>query len=212
MPDPSTPPAQEHMIFENLRMGQYVDIEIQNHMRDRFKSSLVGAKEGHYLILEQPDVKKYGYVRDQLKDGIALVFRTICEKTTGECLAFRTELRGVVNHPSKLVIINFPDEIQLRELRREQRKQYTKPAQIFPPNSDTRIDGVITDISAGGCRFELEVGDSVRGVKSEFVMVELQHPETGELVVVGARVCSQRKQYNLISIGLAFEQELQMAG
>lgn len=200
-----------HLLFDNISMGQFVDVEIQNHLRDRFKSYIVGAKDKQYLIFEQPDVKKYGYVRDQLEDGVVLVVRTICEKTTGECLAFRTELKGVNNHPYKLLFVNFPDEIQMRELRRERRQYYRHPAQIFTVKHGSRMSGLITDISAGGCRFELEVDDGVRGIKQEYVQVELMHPDDGRIVEVTAKVCSQRKQHKTISIGLAFEQQLQLA-
>lgn len=211
MPDISVAVLQEHIIFDNVRMGQFVDVEIQNHLRDRFKTFLVGAKEHHYLILEQPDSKRYGFIRDQLVDGIPLVIRTICEKTTGECLAFRSVLQGFTNHPHKLVYVSFPDEIQMRELRREQRKAYRKPAQIYMTKESSRMVGVITDISAGGCRFEFEVGESVRGIKQEYVYIELEHPESGDLQEVYAKVCSQRKEHNLVSIGLAFEPMLKIA-
>ncbi|MDN4502165.1 flagellar brake protein [Alteromonadaceae bacterium BrNp21-10] len=203
---------QENIISHNVRMGQYVDVEIQTTLRDRFKSHLIGTKDGHYMVIEQPDSKKYGYIRDQLVDGQPLIVRTICEKTTGECLGFRTTVQGISNHPYKLLFISYPDDVQMRELRREKRKGFRIPAAIYLTQNGNHMKGIVTDISAGGCRFEFKVGETVRGIKQDHIYIELEHPETKDMVEVHSRVCSQRKELNVISIGLAFETHLQMAG
>lgn len=195
-------------ISHNVRMGQFVDVEIQNHLHDRFKSFLIGAKDGQYLILEQPDNKRYGFVRDQLCEGQTIIIRTICEQTTGECMAFRSVVEGIINHPRRLLFVSFPDSIQKRELRGEQRTAIRYPAQIYIKKEADRINGVITDISDGGCRFEFGAGETVKGIKQEYIHIEFDHPDTQERQELYSKVCSQRKERDIISIGLAFDPPL----
>jgi hypothetical protein len=201
---------RDHIFFDNVRMGQFVDVEIQNRQNDRFKSFLIGVKESKYLILEQPDSKRFGFVRDLLVEGQAIVIRTICEQTTGECIAFKCFVEGIINHPQKLLFVSFPENIQKRELRSEQRKTIRYPAQIYMENQTNRMPGVITDMSDGGCRFEIKVSETVKGIKQDNIYIEFEHPDTGIMQKVYSKVCSQRKVLNIVSIGLAFEQPLKV--
>ncbi|MFT6899495.1 MAG: c-di-GMP-binding flagellar brake protein YcgR [Paraglaciecola sp.] len=198
------------IISHNVRMGQFVDVEILNELHDRFKSFLIGAKDGKYLVLEQPDSKRYGFVRDQLCEGQSIVIRTICEQTTGECIAFRSVVEGIINHPRRLLFVSFPDDIQKRELRGEQRTAIRYPAEIYMMKKANRIKGVITDISDGGCRFEFRAGETVKGIKQEYIYIEFEHPDTGQVLELTSKVCSQRKEMDVISIGIAFDQAIKV--
>ncbi|MFQ3236958.1 MAG: hypothetical protein ACI9C4_002533 [Paraglaciecola sp.] len=210
--DSATLAPLDYTFFQNVRMGQFLDVEIQNNQNDRFKSFLIGVKQGQYLILEQPDSKRFGFARDLLVEGQSIIIRTICEQTTGECIAFRAFVKGIINHPQKLLFVSFPEDIQKRELRIEQRKALRYPAQIYMTNQGERISGVITDMSDGGCRFEMQVSDTVKGVKQDNVYIEFEHPDIGFLQEVHCKVCSQRKILDIVSIGLAFKQPLKIKG
>lgn len=195
---------------ESVRMGQFVDVEVGRIQQSRFKSFLIGVKENKYLILEQPDSKRYGFVRDILVEGQAIVIRTICEKTTGECIAFNALVEGILNHPKKLLFISYPKDIQKRELRSERRNTLRFPAKISLANQTNHIVGEITDISDGGCRVEITVDEKVKGIKQDFIFIEFEHPQTGIVQNVYSKVCSQRKEMNILSIGAAFNEPLQV--
>ena len=193
-----------NVFVQNASVGQYINVEIMNKDRERFNSTLVGLKSQQYLLLELPSLLKYGSLRDQLLLGQSLVIRTICEKTTGECMGFRTNVEGVIKTPYPVFFVTFPASVETRELRAEVRNQSAIAATIYKHEDSDHIAGLITDISAGGCCFELEVEDAVAGIKAKTMHVQFIDPETGAEKVKLGKVCSQRKTGNRISLGFAF--------
>ena len=197
-----------NFFVENATMGQFISVEIVGRTRDVFKTRLVGVRTGAYLILEIPGLLEAGNVRTQLVPGRELIIRTICEKTTGECMGFYSSVIGVVRVPFPVVFINFPTQVETRELRTEKRQPTAIPGTMFIQKGDNEIPGMITDVSGGGCRFELQVEEHVVRIKAQSLFLRYFDPETNREVVRHADVCSQRKQDNLISIGFAFSREL----
>src|SRR6478609_321526 len=88
-----------NFFVENASMGQHISVEIVGRARDNFKTRLVGCRSGSYLILEIPGLLEAGNIRSQLVPGRELIIRTICEKTTGECMGFYSSVVGVVRVP-----------------------------------------------------------------------------------------------------------------
>jgi len=201
-----------NVFVQNACIGQYISVEIMNKGRERFKSSLIGMKNQQYLMLELPHLLKYGSLRDQLLLGQALVIRTICEKTTGECMGFRTNVEGVIKSPYPVFFATFPAEVETRELRNEKRSQTIIAAHMFKQEESDAIEGVLTDISAGGCCFELEVEQSVAGIKAKSMYLRFIDPESGQIVRRLGKICSQRKEGNRIALGFAFVEDLQATG
>jgi hypothetical protein len=192
-------------LTEHLQMGQVVDVEIQNIARDRFYTRLIGCKDGQFILLEQPDINKYGYVRDQLEDSVVLIIRTIFEKTSGQACAFKSIVLSKLNHPSRLVFIKFPSQIESKELRREGRTSTKIPARIYHTENateDQKIEGHLVNISEGGCCFKCEVKETIKRVKTETLYIDYE--EGDRVVSATTLVKSQRKDKNILTLGLAF--------
>jgi len=199
---------QQYPLTEQLRVGQYVDIELQNISKDRFKTKIVGCKPSHYLVLEQPDIKKYGLLKDKLEELELLVLRTIFERTNGDCVAFNAYVMCKVSHPDKLLFVTYPEKIFHKCLRSEERKQVHFNACVYQEhNKQRRVDGVITNISSGGCCFECGVDSSVSGLKPDELTLELSMPDGAHKKVLHAELRSQRKVKGKLNIGFAFTDE-----
>jgi c-di-GMP-binding flagellar brake protein YcgR len=192
-------------LTEHLQMGQVVDVEIQNMAKDRFYTRLVGCKDGQFILLEQPDTNKYGYVRDQLSDSVVLVIRTIFEKTSGQACAFKSIVLSKLNHPSRLLFVKFPAQIESKELRREGRTTTKITARIYHAESaseDQKIEGHLVNISSGGCCFKCEVKDTIKRVKTETLYIDYESDDG--VISATTAVKSQRKDKNILTLGLAF--------
>src|SRR5687767_9831226 len=115
-------------LIRHVQVGQYVSVEISNIHKDRFSTRLVGLLDPKYLILELPNIVKRGELLDRLILNNTLTIRTICERTTGECMGFQTTVEAIVKHPYPLFFAYFPLEIFTYELRREERLETLLPA------------------------------------------------------------------------------------
>lgn len=207
--DNSSP--EQFELSEQISIGQFIDVELQNATKDRFKSHIVGCKKNDYLILTQPSVKLYGSVKDKIKDKQELVLRTIFEKTNGDCVAFPSTVISQVNYPDKLIFISYPKKIARKALRAELRKKIKLPARIFQAgnaSNKTFFEGVVTNLSTGGCRFECKVDASSKAFTEDELMVEFQLADSNEKKVIHAELCTQRRDANNMYLGCAFTEEL----
>ena len=190
-----------------LVIGQWLDVEIETYLPGdnlRYKSRFIGACEKRYILMEQPEPKRYGLLRNDLKEGQSVVIRAIAEAADGECLAFKVDINGLINHPARLVSVAYPGDVVRRELRIEKRHLADISCKIQALGSSRLIDAVIVDISSGGCRIECPVSEDVTRLKQQEINVLYQDPVSHEAVQRQAKVRSQRKQGNLLVIGCSF--------
>lgn len=195
--------------MHNVSIGQFISVEVLNKEDDYFNTALVGVKHGMYLILEMPSLHRFSKLRDHLRVGQPLIIRTICEKTTGECLGFHSQVIGVSRIPYEVLFISWPQQMEVRALRTEKRRHTEIAAVMSKQGNSESLPGTITDLSAGGCCFELTVDPAVLRIKAKLLHLRFSDPATGIEQRRLSRVCSQRKEGNRIVIGFAFVEELQ---
>jgi len=197
---------------QNAQIGQFISVEIANSNRESFKTHLIGCKTGSYLILEIPSLLDAGNVKDLLLLDRKLIIRTICERTTGDCMGFYSTVQGILKVPYPVFFASYPEEVETRELRAEKRIATSIPCVMFKHENGDKMPGNITDLSNGGCRFELVVAEEVVKVKVNSMYLRFVDPVSNvELTRLG-EVCSQRKTGNVMSIGFSFVQEMQQTG
>jgi hypothetical protein len=197
-------------LINHVQVGQYVSVEVSNIHKDRFSTRLVGMLESKYVILELPSIVKRGELMDRLILNNALTIRTICERTTGECLGFQTKVESIVKHPYPLFFASFPVEIFTYELRSEERLETLLPAKIYKDDGAHTVMGTITDISKGGCRFIIENEALLAHFKDVQTMhISYPDPARGADSVRFVRICSKRKHgKKSVALGLSFIEAL----
>lgn len=191
-------------IAKYFTIGQIVDIEIQDLKNKRFQSQLIGLKDKSYLVVEQPSVIHYGKLRDQIQNRQEIIVRTICEKTTGDCLGFKSDVSSKLDHPGRLLFLSFPLSIKLHELRREQRLQVRQDAVIRNTSNEKPILCSILDISANGCRVEFSGEKTSNYRKEDTIFIEFIHPETNINIQCKAEIRSLSNGKDVITLDLAY--------
>lgn len=127
--------AGSYPLSEQLRMGQFIDVELQNVSKDRFKTRIIGGIDKEYLVLEQPDIRKYGLLKDNMDELDLPVLRTIFETTSGDCIAFNSCVMCKVSHPDKLLFVSYPEQVFNKCLRCGEREQIKLSACIYLDNN-----------------------------------------------------------------------------
>lgn len=198
------------VISRKFTLGQVLDIEVPDAGRTRFQSPLLGMREGKYLLTELPSLTRQGNLRDQLVDRQQIIIRTICAKTTGECLGFKSSIQARLKHPDQLLFLSFPLTVQVHELRDEKRMTLLLEAKLVFNQAERIIFGILTDLSGGACRFEYEAGAGAPPALDDAAGICFEHPETGRIENRSVRVCSVRNQQTTLRLGMAFEREPQV--
>lgn len=145
--------------IQQLTVAQRVEIQISGlNVPARFQTDFIGVVKGRWFIVAMPEAKRYGELRENLHEGVPLIVRFVLENENGEICAFRTDIDFVVNHPTKMLFLDWPNQVESRVIRQGRRFDAYLPATIERLNedngSDFSVEGVILDVSETGCRLK----------------------------------------------------------
>lgn len=200
---------QSTQLFE-LQPGKSLGIQINHPVSLRLKVPLIGYELGKYIILKYPKGANTSEYNDVLVEGNVLIVRYLMEGSKGECFDFRSAIKSITHYPEKLLFLEYPKEIENRQLRMQQRASIHLPAVIMlegsSDNKATKISGIIGDISAKGCGFTFKAQSAIAKVNKRDIFVYLQSPSDGE-VKIPARVCNSRNDNGTVSVGIQFIDE-----
>lgn len=125
-----------------IELGTPVQVDAPR-VNGRFRAELVGLVPGACVILTHPSV--------QYATGDSITIRYIHQ---GAVYGFRTDVRAVVSHPVKLLIVGYPQAVQEQNLRQSPRLECTLPCRIAVSGGEPQM-GLLRDISRDGCRILL---------------------------------------------------------
>jgi hypothetical protein len=130
-----------------LEIGTPLQLEIKG-FSTRFKSSLVGALPDEYLIVTAPKLTMFVGQPKHLLPESEVVVRYVHR---GNAWGFQSKLTRVISTPAKLLVLEYPSEIENFNLRSDERIECLLPGGIELQKAKRK--GVVLDISIGGCRF-----------------------------------------------------------
>lgn len=198
--------------LHQIKPTSLVDVQVKTPAAIlRVKTEIIGFDPGKLILLKMPDEHKWGNVRDGLYEGNKLVLRCILEESTGEIVAFQTEVNSIIGHPSKILFLNYPKTIQYRGLRQNTRITTSLPAPLYLPVSDgppkMLQTGVINDISLSGCQLQIQWKGKMFDLVGKKVLIKLD--VVGEKMDLSLTVCNQRQSGQNVSLGLKFDENPQ---
>lgn len=121
-----------------------------------FPSYLIGMKPDVFLIIKSPTIISR---ENLLAEGSSLVVRYTY---LGDVYRFKTAVLGTNHEPFKVTFLAYPDVVEKIEFRDSQRVHCFFPATLSYRRS--KISGMITDISLGGCKFRSDAIEQIEGL------------------------------------------------
>jgi len=166
----------------------------------RFKCRFVGLIKGECVIIRVPVTPG---IRGRIEPGNELTFRYLNE---GSIVSFTAVSQLYRATPYSLLFVDYPDGFEHYGLRKSGRIACRMRASLT--KSQTVFEGLITDVSEGGCRFQLpksqDPDEFVR--KDDHVTGEFATLESGTVHKFRAKVARRRVGERDISLGLVFEE------
>ncbi len=190
--------------------GSNLDLQINHPVTVRLKAKLIGYNLGQYIILKYPDTKRMGNYRDVLVEGNVVIARYLIEGQQGQCFAFKSTIKSITQYPEKFLILSYPNHIENRELRMQQRHITHLPAVIMlsgdkNEESSGKIKGIIADISTKGCGFVFRSDNPKVKVKQCDVNIKIQ-TSTNNSVILPGTVCNSRYENGKVNVGVKFNE------
>ena len=145
--------------IKQLTVGQKVEIQISGlNVPARFQTEFIGAVLGRWFIVNMPDSRRYGELREHLYEGVPIIVRFVLENENGEICAFRSDIDFVVAHPTKMLFLDWPKQVESRVIRQGRRFDAYLPCKVSRVSEDNSVDAsveaIILDVSETGCKLQ----------------------------------------------------------
>lgn len=164
-----------------------------------FQSTLIGIEHGRHLLLKAPG--PFCNIDHELFKVKQVVIKTLYK---GTIYAFRSKVMNVILKPSKIMFIEYPNEIEHHELRTH--KRFKCNVQTLAEMNNNKRGGVIENISKGGCLCVMEMmsPDMDQELLNNTVAFTCQFPgSSGEVSFLGA-IRNSKKTADQIAVGIKF--------
>lgn len=193
--------------LDAIPIGSVVQI-VAHDKRLQYMTLLIGIDTNKMVITEIPTLDKLNKQGMRYED-IYFVGRDLTMKTlaAGKIYSFDTQVMGVYIEKSRMLFCSFPQSVRCRSLRREARYPCTLPCDMIFGGAKT--DGVMTNISQGGCQIRvqnLEHTDTFKKMQKEedWAMLEVFFPFMETPANLGVTIKSIAREDRAITLGAAF--------
>jgi hypothetical protein len=184
-----------------LTIGTVLQVQVEG--LGHVLSSLVGMEDELHLIIKTPLMAD---IATKLFQKNIIIVR-YCY--AGQVFGFRSTLLGMVKEPFRLCILSYPTKTETLNLRKHDRICCMLPAEI--KMSQGLYDGLIEDISIGGCYFEFnspEDGKFPSMKISDEALLSFDLPESEERVVLDIIVRAIKCDIRTLKLGVEFRESL----
>jgi hypothetical protein len=149
----SQPPSVIKKTADNLSSlcGQQISLKFGNDERQHF-CICVGVSIGQFVVAQIPAVAD---IEQKLTPGNPTVVRFV---ESGMVCGFKTKVRQFILIPFRLIFFDYPDSLELINLRSSKRVPLFLNAMVRLNDKD--FEGAIKNLSAGGCLFVAEFWQS----------------------------------------------------
>lgn len=195
---------QEYMPKIDMSMGSKLRVKLNpigTEASHTFEAEYIGGVHYHFLIVKMPNIPG-------LRNS--LLPRTLVEiqyQLNGSVCSFYTEIMAHVMRPAMMCFVTYPDRLSIMEIRRHTRLSCALPCSLHCQHGE--FDGLISDISEGGCRMLMPVAGNTapRNLESESsVVLRTILSPSDEAISIAATVKALGTRGSKISIGIGFEQ------
>jgi hypothetical protein len=182
-----------------LSLGTLLQVQFEGLGSSR--SRLVGMEMGSFLIILTPPIANIGSKLYQKNHGIVRYL------FSGRVYAFRCTLLSLIKDPYRLSILTYPASIEHINLRKHERISSLIAAEMSAKGQ--LHEGIISDISNGGCSFEFNKSDQRAFPELKVldeVVISMLLKETSYATVFNADVRSIRMDNENMMAGIQFIQ------
>ncbi len=186
--------------------GQQVAITFDDDNRQYFCLCL-GMLQDRFFLTQIPSDSE---IQDELARGKSAVARFV---ESGMLCSFKTRIRKVLTDPFHLIFFDYPDSLNVTNLRSSKRVAVFLPAVIEWAGEE--YGGAIRDLSEGGCLFIMNTcqDEEHSGVNKAFKSIETgstfpikfqMHGEK-EPTELGCKVARLEEDQEELRMGIAFQ-------
>ena len=190
-----------------LDPGSQVTIEVLNTAgeKTRCRTLYIGNLPQQYLLLQCPEPAKCASMVSLLEPGVGITVRGLVEGHEGAIIAFRSTVKQQLTTPSRLLVLSYPSQSQLQNLRTTPRITTHIPLILRVDNA--QCEATITDLSNKGCRVQLPANEQLALLNGQQVRLSIK--EGDKACELEGTICNARFGKSTWIVGLSFAEGAQ---
>lgn len=180
-----------------------IDISTPAGQRGKFRSIFIGYAPKQYVLIQYPDSSKLGNFARFITQGMGVTVRGLIEGHEGAVVAFVSNVKQTIQIPSRLIVLEFPREVGLQNLRSSMRIE-------TDINAKVKIKGeywmsVISDMSITGCQLLVTNGESLKLNADKPLEITIEDFQGLSNLKLAADICNSKIQPDGILLGVKFQ-------
>lgn len=191
-------------VCPGLNFGHLLQISIDGI--GIIKSSLIGMENNKYFIVKLPNMPEITgklFKKNQM---------SVHYFHAGKVYSFRSTLIGLLKEPFRLYIIEYPESIEIINLRKKERSICRVPAELRDIYSELKLeifDGYVADISSSGCSFERSISEGITfpefNVGQSITLSLFISGNGDDQMVIQCEIRNIKKDKDKMKLGLKFK-------
>ncbi|MBA6414789.1 flagellar brake protein [Colwellia sp. 6M3] len=187
-----------------LHPGSVVTLDMSTPagQRGKFRSTFIGYLQKHYVLVQYPDSSKMGSFAKYIAPGMGVTVRGLIEGHEGAVVAFISNVKQSIQIPSRILVLEFPREVSLQNLRASMRiETYIKAKTNI---KDEYWGSIISDISISGCKLMITNGEKLTLTDDKPVEIIIEDFQGLKNLKLEAEVCNSKIQTGGVLLGVKF--------
>jgi c-di-GMP-binding flagellar brake protein YcgR len=179
-----------------------LDMSTPAGQRGKFRSTFIGYLQKHYVLVQYPDSSKMGSFAKYIAPGMGVTVRGLIEGHEGAVVAFVSNVKQSIQVPSRILVLEFPREVSLQNLRASMRIETHIKAKA--KIKDEYWGAVISDISISGCKLMITNGEKLTLTDDKPVEIIIEDFQGLKNLKLEAEICNNKIQMGGVLLGVKF--------
>ncbi len=181
-----------------------LDMSTPAGQRGKFRSTFIGYLPKNYVLVQYPESSKLGNFSQYIVEGLGVTVRGLIEGHEGAVVAFVSNVKQTIQIPSRIIVLEFPREVSLQNLRSSMRIETYIKANI--KIKDENWATVISDISVSGCQLMINNGEKLTFADDSPIDIVIEDFQGLTNIKLKAEVCNSRVQSDGVMLGVKFDE------
>ncbi|MEA2105010.1 MAG: flagellar brake protein [Candidatus Cloacimonadota bacterium] len=190
-----------------LKSGAILQLE-SNKLKKRVFSKLIGAKEGKYYIISSPKISDQSHSETDIESNFPPNSKLILRSLYGGAVyGFESTIIKIIHDPDILIFIEYPDEIEIYNLRKEKRIVVNIPAKIIISNEN--YTGTLTNLSNDGCLVCID--SNIQKLKQiltidKLIYIKFTDPQSAIKYEIDCIIKNKNMENGKLEVGFSFDE------
>ncbi|UUO24572.1 flagellar brake protein [Colwellia sp. M166] len=180
-----------------------LDMSTPAGQRGKFRSFFIGYMPKNYVLVQYPDSSKLGNFSQYIAQGMGVTVRGLIEGHEGAVVAFVSNIKQTIQIPSRIIVLEFPREVSLQNLRSSVRIETYIKAKVKV--KDEYWGSVISDISVTGCQLMINNGEKLTLSDDKPIEIIIEDFQGLKNLKLEAEICNSKVQSDGIMLGVKFD-------